>query len=144
VSVRSILSALLAGALTALVATPLVRTDLGALAWACVPMAVVVALWIARLPRPSLGWGNVVARAVTFGLVVALGGVVLYLVIAMGSALLPGSTVARPEGPVGYLMFFAISVVSLTPFVAIVTSLIGLVWAGVVHLAGHRPEPSRA
>jgi hypothetical protein len=130
----------MAGCITALVALPVAGTDLGPLAMTCVPVAVLVGLVLANLPARARNWRQILLSGVAFGLSLALGGVLLYLLVAMAAALLPGSTVARPEGPLGYVAFFVISLLSLTPFVAIGTSGLGLVWASAVRFIGHSLE----
>jgi hypothetical protein len=130
-------------ALTVAVAAVIPGTEAAGLAWATVPVAALVG-W--RLTDAALGPGRIqrtFGAALAFGCLVAFGGVFLYTSVAMVAASLPGSTVSRPETPFGYAIFLALTLVTMTPFVAIPAGIIGLLWAVFVRGLSRFAKPAR-
>jgi hypothetical protein len=64
--------------------------------------------------------------------------VLLFILATMVAALLPASTVARPETPVGYLIVLVLTLIAITPILAVPAGVIGLVWAALVRRIGGR------
>jgi hypothetical protein len=112
-----------------LAAVALGRTNFGPIALACLPVSIGVAYRLSRLRTEPRNRQQTVIASAAFGGLVAVGGMAIYLLATMGLALVPGSTVSRPETPLGYLLIFVISMAAMVPIVAIGTTAIGLIWA---------------
>jgi hypothetical protein len=127
--------------LTVPIAAVVSRTDAAGLAWAAVPGAGFAGWRLGPSPLGPDGNRRVLQAALAFGLLVAFGGVLVSTIASMLASLLPGSTVARPETPFGYMIFLLLTLVSMTPLIAIPAGIVGLVWAGLVRRI---KEPGRA
>src|SRR5262245_4195256 len=124
-------STLIAAAVTLPVALGLAASDFGPLSWASIVVAGSVGWLLADIPVRTPARRQIVIAAVAFGLLVAVIAVAGYVLVSMVAAALPGGLVG-PESPLGYILFMIIAVAALSPFVAVITSVIGLAWAGLV------------
>lgn len=135
------IATVLAAIVTGLVAALFVGSGYdAAMAWATVPVAALAGWCLAAVPLNSDRLRGILSGGFAFGASVALGGVLLFILATMVAALLPGSTVARPEGPLGYVIVLVLILVTMTPIVAVPASLVGLVWAIAVRRLVGRPQ----
>lgn len=122
--------------LTAPVALLFTGSEAAGMAWATVPVAGVAGWRLAGVPFRPERTQQILRAALAFGGIVAIGGVLLFMLVTMAAALVPGSTVARPESPIGYVIMLALTLVAMTPVVAVPAGFVGLAWAGLVRRFG--------
>lgn len=128
----AVVSAVVGVLLAAPVALVFTATDWSGLAWAAVPVSGLAGRLLARVPQGPGRPKGIIGAALVFGVMVSFGSVLLFMLATMASALLRGSTVSRPETPVGYLTFLILVLVSVTPFLAVPAVIVGTAWAVLV------------
>ena len=125
-------SAVVGVVLAALVALVFTATDWSGLAWAAVPVSGLAGWLLVRVPKGPGRTKGIIGAALVFATTVSLGSVLLFMLATMASALMPGSSVSRPETPVGYLISLMLALVSVTPFLAVPAFIVGTAWAVLV------------
>lgn len=125
---------------TSVPALGLTTTQFGPWAWACVLVAGFAGWAFGTLPIGGSRTRALLQSAIAFGIIVAFGGVLVYVLLAELGSLLPDSDVARPESPFGYVLLLVLSVAGLGPFATPPMAALGLVWAAIVRTASQRRE----
>jgi hypothetical protein len=137
----SVVGAVVGVLLTAPIALLFTGSEAVGMAWATVPVAGLAGWRLAAVPFGPERSQRILRAALAFGGIVAFGGVLLFILVTMAAALVPGSTVARPESPIGYVIMLVLTLVAMTPVVAVPAGLIGLAWAGLVRRLGGAAQP---
>jgi hypothetical protein len=119
--------ALLATGLCVLVGLPSPWVAICGFALAAIPSAALLGWWLAPRAVRTTG-GDLVVVAVVLGGLAAVAGALAYVIAAMVVSAMPGSSVAQPETPLGYVLFPLLVMAALGPVLAIPGSLLAGVW----------------